>query len=167
MWHGQCLFGRLLENPKCCENRLRSNIWILNKCKLLNRWAKRLHVTLLSWFYLLFQCFFWLKRTVSLVMETGGIVLNIYFIQYHSCSASAFAIPFCEQFYRIIYHRGCIILYVSMPPLPARFQQRFRKGVWVGKSKLGHKFVILCEFPYWSCWLVVFSVFLLLGLAEP
>lgn len=84
--------------------------------------------------------FFWLKRTISLVIETCGIVLNIYFIKYHSCSASAFAIPLCEQFYHVTYCQGCIILCVSMPPLPAQFQQRFRKDFWVGKSKLGHKF---------------------------
>lgn len=121
---------------------------------------------LLSWFYFLFQCFFWLQRTISLVIETC-FILSIYLIKYHSCSAFALAVTFHEQFYCIMYLQGCIILCVSMPPLPAWFQQKFRKSFWLGKSKLGHKFLILYVFLYWSCWLMLFSVFLLLGLAEP
>lgn len=111
--------------------------------------------------------FFWLKRTVSLNRGLQYIILNIYLIKYHSCSASALAIPFHEQFYYIIYLQGCIILCISMPPVPAWFKQKFRKSFWVGKSKLGYKFIILYEFLYWSCWLILFSVFLLLGLVEP
>jgi len=65
---------------------------------------------------------------ISLLMKSCCILLNTYFIKYHSCSASALAITFCERSYHILYHRGCIILCLSMLPLPAWFQQRFRKG---------------------------------------
>lgn len=105
---------------------------------------------------LLFIPVFFLAKK-GYIVDNGGL-------RYCSLFISLNTIPFCEQFYHMMYW-GCISLCVS--PLPAWLQRRFQKVFWVGKSKLGHKFVILYEFPYWSCWLVLFSVFLLLDFAEP
>lgn len=80
-------------------NRLRSSIRVHKKCKLINRWAIRLYVGLLGWFYFLLQWRF-LDENILFLMGIGSIILNIYLIKYFincSCSASDLTIPFVNK----------------------------------------------------------------------